>query len=289
VVCFRALNGYAETRYGRAERSLGQSHGPVVASGDRSPSGAFAGPYGLLAPGQVMASWAHRYCYQYGLTVDQLKTALGRIAIDQRQYAHTNPAALMKDKPLDFATYLRARPIADPLGLFDFALETDGAAAVVVAAADIARGSKRTAWVRGAIQGLLPFAESVSIYGDLRNAPAYRRIGARLFQQAGLTPSDISVAMLYDATTVTTLLAMETFGLAPEGQAWRVLTDQGLGPSCPLPINTNGGHLSEAYIHGLNLVVEAARQCWGTSPNQIADVKAVLCTSGPTGLILSPE
>jgi acetyl-CoA acetyltransferase len=289
VVGWRSLNGYSGTRYGRAERTLAPRPGPLVAQGDRAPSGAFVAPYGLLAPTQVMAMWATRYQYLYGLSDEDLTRSLGRVAVDQRAYAVNNPDAVMGAKPLTYEDYLEGRMIADPLRLFDFALETDGAVAIVVASPDVALTHDRTpVWIRGAIHGLPPFAETVNLYGDLRNSPAYQALADELYSRAGCSPADISMAMLYDATTISVLLAYEAYGFAPEGESWKVIGDAGIGLDSPLPVNTMGGHLSEAYVHGMNHVIEAVRQCRGTAINQVRDVEAVLCASGPTAVILSP-
>jgi acetyl-CoA acetyltransferase len=130
------------------------------------------------------------------------------------------------------------------------------------------------------------YAESVSIYGPLRNSADYIKMAKHLYARAGLGPQEISVAMLYDATTVTVLLALEAYGFSEEGLAWRWLLDNGVGPTSPLPVNTNGGHLSEGYVHFFNMLAEGVRQCRGTSTGQVPDVSAVLCCSGPTALVL---
>ena len=109
VVGWRSLNGFSGTRYGRAERTLSSEPGPLVAHGDRAPSGAFAAPYGLLAPTQVMAMWATRYQHLYGLKATELVEALGRVAVDQRAYASANPDAIMGAKALSFDDYLAGR------------------------------------------------------------------------------------------------------------------------------------------------------------------------------------
>lgn len=286
VVCYRSLNGYSRTRYGRAERSLAEE-ADVVARGDRAPSGAFAAPYGFLAPGQAMAMWARRYQSLYQVSDEDLCAALGTIAVGQRAYANMNPQALMYEKSLDMSSYMASRVVYDPLRLNDFALESDGAVALVVAAPDVARRAPHPpAWIAAAVQGMFRYAESVSVYGPLRNSENYVEMGRRLYTRAGLEPRDISVAMLYDATTVTVLLALETYGFAEEGQAWRWLLENGVGPTSRLPINTNGGHLSEAYVHFFNMLEEGVRQCRGTSTGQVADVRNVLCCSGPTAVLL---
>ena len=291
VVCYRALNGWSATRYGRAERTLGSSGGSadLVATGDRAPSGAFAGPYGLLSPGQVMALWAREYQWRAGLSAEQLAAALGRIAVDQRRYATGNPRAIMRDRPLDQDGYLAGRMVATPLRVYDLALESDGAAAVVVAAPSVAATLARPAVrVLAVIQGLFPYAESISVYGELRNGPQYSRIGRKLLQSAGLRPADITAAMIYDATTISVLLGLEAYGFHEPFTAWRQVAEHGIGADSPLPVNTSGGHLSEAYVHGMNLLVEAIRQCRGEAAVQLGRTGPVLVSSGPSGAVLAP-
>ncbi len=294
VVCYRSLNGWSRTRYGRAERSIGEAGDTarsrdLVASGDRAPSGAFAGPYGLLSPGQVMALWAREYQWRAGLTVAQLASALGQVAVDQRRYAAANPLAIMRDRPLDITGYLAGRMISSPLRLYDLALESDGAAAVVVAAPSVAAALSRPGVrVLAAVQGLFPYAESISVYGELRNGPQYRRVAGRLLQSAGVQPEDIVAAMIYDATTISVLLGLEAYGFHEPFSSWRAVAGHGIGPASPLPVNTSGGHLSEAYVHGMNLVTEAVRQCRGESANQVSRVGPVLVSSGPSAVVLAP-
>jgi acetyl-CoA acetyltransferase len=293
VVCYRSLNGWSRTRYGRAERTLGSGDGSgsadLVATGDRAPSGAFAAPYGLLSPGQVMALWAREYQRRAGLTDAQLAGALGRVAIDQRHYASTNHRAIMRDRPLDMAGYLAGRMISSPLRLYDLALESDGAAAVVVAAPSLGTGPGRPGVrVLAAAQGLFPYAESISVYGELRNGPQYRQIGSRLLHSAGVRPADIAAAMIYDATTISVLLGLEAYGFHEPFTAWRAVAAHGIGAASPLPVNTSGGHLSEAYVHGMNLVTEAVRQCRGESANQVSRTGPVLVSSGPSAVVMAP-
>jgi acetyl-CoA acetyltransferase len=289
VVCYRSLNGYSGTRYGRAERSLGATSSDAQARGDRAPSGAFVGPYGLLSPGQVMALWARRYQWDAGISEDELVGALGRIAIDQRAYAMGNPAAVLRDRPLDAAAYLAGRMISTPLRLYDLALETDGAAAVVVAAPSVAlAGIQPPVWIRASTAGLFPFAESISLYGQLRNGPTYQAIAEHLYADAHIAPADLAAAMIYDATTISVLLGLEAYGLSEPNQAWRSVTENGIGKDAAVPVNTNGGHLSEAYVHGMNHIVEAVRQCRGTSANQVDRSGPVLVSSGPSAAVLAP-
>ena len=287
VVCYRSLNGRSGTRYGRAERRIATGHGQqlVVATGRMAPQGAFAGPYGLLAPGQVMALWAQRYAHEAGISIDELCAALGTIAVTQRQFANRNPDAIMRDKPLDLDTYFRSRFISEPLRLFDFCLETDGAAAIVVARSDLATGAPHPpAWILAAQQALRE--ESMEVYTELGNGPDHRSRAAELFAHAGVRPRDVRVAALYDASTIMVLLSLEGYGFVEPGAAARHLRDHGMGLDAPLAVNTAGGHLSEGYVHGFNHLLEAVRQIRGQSPNQVADADLVLMgAAGVSGVI----
>ncbi|MEO5840495.1 MAG: lipid-transfer protein [Acidimicrobiales bacterium] len=286
VVCYRSLNGRSALRYGRAERRIAVGNGDelVVASGRMAPQGAFAGPYGLLAPGQVMALWAQRYAHEAGIGADDLTAALATIAVTQRGFANRNPDAIMRDKVLDLDTYYASRFISEPLRLFDFCLETDGAAAIVVAHPDIARAARRPAWILAAQQALRE--ESMELYTELGNGPDHRRRAAELFADAGVQPSDIRVAALYDASTIMVLLSLEGYGFVEPGSAWRHLRDHGMGIDAPLAVNTAGGHLSEGYVHGFNHLLEAVRQIRGDSANQVAEADVVFMgAAGASGVV----
>lgn len=281
VLCFRSLNGRSGTRYGRAERTLAPAE-RIVATGDRAPGGAFAAPYGLLAPGQVMALWASRYAHEAGLSEDQLSDALGEIAVGQRRYANANPSAIFRDRPLSVADHHAGRMISRPLRMFDFAMESDGSVAVLVGRD---RGVARDVKIIAASEALPPYGETIAIYGPLRNSALYRELARDLYRSAQCTPEDISVAMLYDATTISVLLQMEQYGFCEPGSAWRHVQEQGIGPTASTPINTQGGHLSEAYVHGLNHISEGVRQARHEASTQIEAVARVLVTSGAGGLI----
>jgi len=300
VVVYRALSQSAGGRFGRADgRGPGGAQeargtpdaGPArdsAADGDivvpEQDNLSFAWPYGLMSPGQLFALWARRYAAVHGLTDEDLTRALGTIAITQRDYAHRNPDAMMRDRPLDWDIYRAARMISEPLRLFDLCLENDGACAFVVTAAGRARALREDpVWILSATQTLSPYREPMGIYagGELLELfpPA---AAARLFERAGVRQADIDVAEFYDATSYMPLRSLESYGFVPGGQAWRYVTEQGTGHGSPLPVNTHGGHLSEAYLHGMNGILEAVRQLRGTACNQVPGAEVAL-VGAPAG------
>jgi acetyl-CoA acetyltransferase len=295
VVVYRALSQSKGGRFGRADRFGRAGRADRAGRGAASAEAAdivapeqdnmsFAWPYGLMSPGQLFALWARRYAAVHKLTDEDLTRTLGTIAITQRQYANNNPAAMMRDRKLDWETYRNARMISEPLRLFDLCLENDGACAFVVTSGEVARTLRKDpVYVLSATQTLTPYREPMGIYtgGEMLELcpPA---VAARLFDQAGVTRKDIDVAELYDATSYMTLRSLESYGFAPDGAGWRYVLEQGIGPDSPLPVNTHGGHLSEAYLHGLNGLIEAVRQLRGTAPNQVPGAEVAL-VGAPAG------
>jgi acetyl-CoA acetyltransferase len=180
--------------------------------------------------------------------------------------------------------YRAARMISEPLRLFDLCLENDGACAFVVTGADVARALRDDpVYVLSATQTLSPYREPMGIYvtGELLELfPP--QCAERLFTGAGVRRSDIDVAELYDATSYMPLRSLESYGFVADGQAWRYVSETGTGPDSPLPVNTHGGHLSEAYLHGMNGVLEAVRQLRGTAVNQVRDASVALA-GAPAG------
>ena len=287
VVCYRAISQSRGGRFGRADRGGPSATGPDDATPDlvvpEDDNRSFAWPYGLMSPGQLFALWATRYMAVHGLTDEDLAQALGTVAITQRGYANRNPAAMMRDRKLDWESYRAARMIATPLRLFDLCLENDGACAVVLTSAEVAASLRADpVYVLSATQSLSPYREPMGIYTDDLIELFPPAAADRLFGQAGVSRGDVDVAELYDATSFMTLKSLESYGFVPDGRGWRYLTETGIGPDSPLPVNTHGGHLSEGYLHGMNGLTEAVRQLRGTACNQVAGAEMAL-VGAPSG------
>jgi acetyl-CoA acetyltransferase len=288
VVVYRALSQSKGGRFGRADSRGPGGGGQGGADGDivvpEQDNLSFAWPYGLMSPGQLFALWARRYAAVHGLSDEDLTRALGTIAVTQRQYANNNPNAMMRDRAMSLDDYRGARMISEPLRLFDLCLENDGACAFVVTTADRARALRPDpVYVLSATQTISPYREPMGIYPGGELLELFPPAAAdRLFAQAGVSRADIDVAEFYDATSYMPLRSLESYGFVPDGHAWRYVTEQGTGPGSPLPVNTHGGHLSEAYLHGMNGILEAVRQLRGTAVNQVPDAEVAL-VGAPAG------
>ena len=204
----------------------------------------------------------------------------------------TNPKAYFYNKPITIDDHQNSRWIAEPLRLLDCCQETDGGVALVVVSAERAKDLKhRPAVIEAAAQGSSPNQYSmVSYYRPELGLPEMGLVGDQLWSQSGLTPADIQTAILYDHFTPFTLIQLEELGFCGKGEAKDYIADGAIEIGGRLPINTHGGQLGEAYIHGMNGIAEGVRQLRGTSVNQVDDVEHVIVTAGtgvPTsGLIL---
>ena len=113
----------------------------------------------------------------------------------------------------------------------------------------------------------------------------------QLWEQSGPRPDDIQTAVIYDHFTPFVLPQLEEFGFCERGEAKDFIADGAIELGGRLPINTHGGQLGEAYLHGMNGIAEGVRQIRGTSVNQVRASSNVLVTGGtgvPTsGLVLT--
>jgi acetyl-CoA acetyltransferase len=245
-------------------------------TGDVAVGEEFTRPFGLVRPVDEVAMLTRRYMHEYGATRDHL----ANVALACRRHANANPAAMTYTQPLTRDEYLSSRWISEPLCLYDNCLETDGALAVVVVAADRAASlPHRPVYVHAAAQGLAQQQHTMVNYfnGDPLHGPSWT-CARSLYSRSDFAPSDIDVAQIYDAFTPLVLLSLEGYGLCGRGEAGPFTDDGGIEVGGRLPVNTSGGGLSEAYVHGFNLILEGVRQMRGTSPNQVADAHSCLVT-----------
>ncbi|HEX4220243.1 MAG TPA: hypothetical protein VHZ02_17850 [Acidimicrobiales bacterium] len=285
VVVYRSLCQGQFARIGRTEAAGGPPSPTVVETAlEADALQAFTAPFGILGPSVMFALPMRRHMEVYGTSSEQL----GAVAVTQRAHAARNPRAVMGGRPLTIADHQASRMVADPYRLFDCCLETDGACAVVVTTAERASDArKRPVAVLAGAEG----TDGAQLGGTAANAGSTAAgyaggggsgVARRLFGRAGVSPGDVDVAQLYDNFSGQVLLGLEDFGFCAAGEAGPLAQSGALAwPDGMLPTNTAGGNLSEAYMQGLNHVIEGVRQLRGESTSQVADAELCLVTSSP--------
>ncbi|MEO6469153.1 MAG: lipid-transfer protein [Acidimicrobiia bacterium] len=245
-------------------------------------------PFGVIRPVDEIAMLTRRAMHQYGYTRDHL----ANVALAFRSHANRNPIATMHEKALTREQYMDARWISEPLCLFDNCLETDGALAVVITSADRAQDLPQPpAYIHSFAQSIPKQHQVMTNYfnDDPLVGPAWV-CARKLWERSDFQPAEVPVAQLYDAFSPLVPLSLEGYGFCARGEGGAFTDDRALEwPNGRLPTNTSGGGMSEAYVHGFNLILEGVRQIRGTSTNQVADPTCSLVTSGegvPTSAIL---
>jgi acetyl-CoA acetyltransferase len=289
VVVYRSLCQGQFRRFGR-----GPGNRPADARPTARPAGirrakslleahvAFTMPFGMFGPPIAYAMVTNRHMHKYGTTPEQL----GAVAVTTRAHARRNPRAVMRERPMTMDDYLSSRMVSDPFRLFDCCLESDGACAVVVTTAERATDARRAAVeILSSAQGTLRgFGHgqysNVSMPDDDYASAGARQVAARLWGRAGTGPEDVDVAQVYDHFTGLVLMSLEDFGFCKPGEGGPFAASGALAwPDGSIPMNTHGGSLSEAYVHGLNHVVEGVRQLRGESTCQVEGAQTCLVTS----------
>jgi len=252
-----------------------------------STSAAWTRPYGLLRPVDEIAMLWRRYMHETGATRDQL----ANVALAVRKMANRNPRAMMHEKTLTRDQYMSARWISEPLCLFDNCLETDGALACVIVSADRARDTRKPpVFVHAFGQGLPAQSHTMTNYwcDDPLKGPAWTCARA-LYRHSDIQAADVDVAQIYDAFTPLIPFSLEGYGFCGRGEGAAFTEGGALELGGRLPINTSGGGLSEAYVHGFNLINEGVRQLRGESTGQVDGAETCLVTAGegvPTSALI---
>ena len=197
---------------------------------------------GLTFPG-VFALIARAHMDKHGTTEEQM----AHVAVKNHRHGTLNPKAQFR-KEIALETVLKSAYVADPLKLFDCCPFTDGGAAVILAAEEVARRHRRPVWVLGsqAATDTMFMAEK----RDLSRVTATERAAQGAYRQAGLTPADVDVVELHDCFTIAEIVATEGLGLFEPG-AGGVAAEKGwtsLGGK--VPVNTSGGLKSKGHPIG---------------------------------------
>jgi acetyl-CoA acetyltransferase len=202
--------------------------------------------------------------YEYGATSEDL----ARVAVTHRYHATLNPGSLMGVRGvLTIDDVIESRMIAEPLHLYDCALDNDGAWAIVVASSEVARSCRtEPVWIVGGAE-----AVETDLYMTLdtpwirESGSAVRRVGELSFAHAGITHDDLDVANLYDCFTITMLRNLEELGFCKLGEGAEYFKEGHTRLGGDMPCNTDGGLLSHSHngmTHGFP-AIEVTRQLRG--------------------------
>ena len=274
VLVYRAFNERSGRRFGQP------------APGLRDPTWNWYQPFGVDTPAKIYGLQFQRYMARYGATNEDF----GRYTVVARRHAATNPAAWFYGRPITLEDHQASRWIVEPiLRLLDCCQESDGGVALVVSRddrlADLPNGGAR---IVAADQAQLAGGDEMFNYfhPEMAEFPEAMTLGRRLYEAAGIGPDDIDVAMIYENFSPIVHVQLEAYGFCGPGEASDFIAAGHIDLGGKIPVNTNGGLLGEAYIHGMNNITEAVRQLRGTAANQVPGASRVLVATGRSGLVL---
>lgn len=285
---FHAAHALRDIRAGKAKVALltygSTAHSNARAIGVGGRGGASMHPaenMDSFAGMTLIANYAmvaQRHMYEYGTTSEQL----AEISVATRMHAMRNPEAVKAMEDLEFldirettiADVVNSRMIADPLHLLECCMISDGGGAVVIASPEVARNCRKPpVWILGSGEA----TQYPTNGGDMTTSAAAQS-GPIAFAEAGVSPAEIDIAMIYDSFSITVLTLLEDLGFCPKGEGGRWVEGGRLRfdrPTDGPALNTDGGGLSSNHpgMRGIFLLLEATRQLRGESTSQVNDAK----------------
>jgi acetyl-CoA acetyltransferase len=270
IACLAAVSfsGFRKPMMGGA----GDAEGAREAGGGHGEDPVF----GMTSPGAGAALVAQKYFSRFGATSRQLAS----VAVAFRKHASLNPAAIMRE-PITADDHQNSRFVCEPLHLLDYCLINDGAACVIITSAERARDVKKPPVYISGMQGLPAgreeFIWTYPGFGVSQQAVFdYQPSLQPVYRMAGVTPNDIDALFTYDAFSILAWTALERFGFCRPGEAATFTQDGRIELGGELPMNTNGGLLSEAHVMGWNHQVEIVRQLRGEcGARQVANARVI--------------
>jgi acetyl-CoA C-acetyltransferase len=234
-----------------------------------------------VTPTASAALLMRRYMHEHNIGVPHF----AGFSINAHANAKTNPNAMYRNT-LTAEAFAKAPMVADPVNMFDTAPDADGAAAVLLASADLA-GAKHSLgfanaspphpWIRVAGSAVATDALAIHDRPDPLFFRAAQLSASKALAQSGISVNDVNVFELHDAFTVFTALSLEALGVAERGLGWRLAADGGISLKGRVPVSTFGGLKARGNpggATGLYQIVEAALQLRGEAgANQIENAR----------------
>jgi acetyl-CoA acetyltransferase len=252
ILCFRTVTESSAATDARRAGVVGSAAGRV-------PPGPFhmLAPHGAMSATTWVALYARRAMHEHGLT----RAQLGSLVCAQRQHAAGNPNAIYRER-ITLDDYLRARLIAEPLGMLDCDIPCDGSTAVIVSKVD----DEAARWppIRIDAIGSARAPRRGWLVGPDLGRMAAHDAAAGMWRCTSLRPENVDVAELYDGFSFLVLVWLEALGFCKAGGGGRFVEDgRRIALDGELPLNTGGGQLSGGRLHGFGHLHEACVQLWG--------------------------
>ena len=259
-LCSTVLCGYGRNGWSRTNASAESKTRLSLIPQEHLPR-QFGPEYGYFGAVASHGLGAQRHMHEYGTTREHF----AHVAICFREHALRNPEAMMK-KPLTLDDYFKARMIADPYGVLDCSLISDGAGAVIVTTVERARDLKaKPIFIKG-------FGSFNNLRGWTKDRnmveTATKASGEAAYHMAGIGPRDVDTVQLYDCFTGMVITQLEDYGFCAKGEGGPFAASGALRLGGALPANTSGGQLSEAHVEGMLQIVEGVRQLRGSHPKE---------------------
>jgi len=242
--------------------------------------------FGVTFPG-LYAMIAMKHMNDYGTTKEQL----AQVAVKNHKNGAQNPYAQYR-REITLETVMNAAPVAYPLGLFDCSPVTDGAASIVLCAADIAKKyTDKPVKIIGSGQA----SDTLSLHGrrDMCTLDATVNAAKMAYKQANIKADDVDVAEVHDCFTIAEICAIEDLGFVKKGEGGKAIDNKITTMDGRIPVNTSGGLKSKGHpvgATGVAQIVEIVQQLRGEADKrQVKDVKIGLAHnvggSGATGVV----
>jgi len=239
------------------------------------------GVSGLTFPGLFGLAW-HLHAERYGTTRAQVSAVIKKNKANGLKNPLAQMGAVIGDDQI-----MQSPLICDPLRLFDCCPTSDGAAAVLLVAAE------RRSEVAGTPVSIMASAQTrgsarIAGHPDLCSFDATVAAARLALQQAGLKADDIDFVELHDCFSIAEIIDTEDLGIIPRGQGAAYAAEGRTAVGGDRPVNPSGGLLSKGHpvgATGIGQIYETVLQLRGTHPNQVRDAAIGLTHNlGGTGV-----
>lgn len=206
------------------------------------------------------AMMARAHMERYGTTREQL----AMVSVINHRHGALNPDAQFR-REINVDAVLKSPIVADPLRIFDMCPLSDGAAAIVLASADIAeKYAKKPVKIKGIGQA----SDSIALHDrrDITTMDATVHAAKRAYEMAGISPKDVDVAEVYDSSTISEIIAIEDLGFFEKGKGGKAAEDEKIALGNEIPVNTSGGLKSRGHpvgATGVAQIIEIVKQLRG--------------------------